>query len=645
MGVRSIVQELLEKVGNVSPFLGSQYPYPVNQSLFGELNLEMLRHRAESSDGSRLKEDLPLLLALAEAVEASQRDKEEFFIADRELRARLLQLNSTDGWALIWGHDDEKTAKLASQLRRENFQVYTVLTGGVNTSQSLRTNKQYKFLGDRRTSSVYFYQALVRYAHIYGRVPLADAHETGEFLQDNGPGVMFLTREALGPVEEAMFLGGLYLGLPAVVPASVSLPYGTVLRADEPQQMVEKALGLPNLRLRRRLRFQVNIPYNFDSTYSSEEIKEGPSVGGTPLSSFVVTNTDKGDGIEVEGKPGPDIAIEIAIGDSRVDMTMTDYLEDFAGGLPSYIEGVSATVKEGCPLIRWRPDVPLQMVQLGQAYYDGLKAHFKIDRLKVRLIFDGSLLPEMKAEAEAFRRQREQAVLAATEETEAFFYACTRCHSFALEHCCTITPERPPQCGSRTWMEVKTRAVLSDFDNRGLGMRQSGSDPQAVVEKGQQISTDKGEYGGVNKSTEQLTEGRTSRVFLHSIFEHPHTACSCFQGVAFYIKEVDGIGLVDRAFKGITPNGYTWDDIANAAAGKQSSGYAAFGREYLKSHKFLQADGSWQRVVWMSRELKQKFAPDKPWIATEADVGNVGELLAFVKARPYKPENRHSAEY
>ena len=100
-GNASIAQELLKNVSTVPPFSGTQYPYPVNQSLFGELNLEALRCRAKSSDGSRLKEDLPYLLALAEAVEASRRDKGEFFINDRELRARLLRLNSTDGWALL----------------------------------------------------------------------------------------------------------------------------------------------------------------------------------------------------------------------------------------------------------------------------------------------------------------------------------------------------------------------------------------------------------------------------------------------------------------------------------------------------------------------------------------------------------------
>lgn len=94
----SAAQDLLKEVGVVLPFPGSQFPYPLNQSLFGELNLESLRRSIKDIDGSRLEEELPVLLALAETVEASQSDKKEFFVADRELRARLVRLNSTDGW-------------------------------------------------------------------------------------------------------------------------------------------------------------------------------------------------------------------------------------------------------------------------------------------------------------------------------------------------------------------------------------------------------------------------------------------------------------------------------------------------------------------------------------------------------------------
>lgn len=626
-------QDLLGKIGDVTPFPRSQFPYPLNQSLFGEFNLADLRQRAEKSLASGYEVDLPLCLGLAEAVEASQPDKDAFFLSDRDLRGRLLGLNNTDGWALVWGKDDERTADLAARLQRAYLQVYLVLAGDGDESSTLRTVKQYRFLGARPTSPVYFYQMMVRYPHIYGQVPLGDSHEVADFIQDYGPGVMLLARDDLSPLEEALFLGGLYLEIPAIVPSSVSAPYGNVIKIDDPEAMVSAAQELPNMRLRRRLRFQVDVPYKFDLAFASEEIKEGPVIGGTVTSSFVVINADKGDGVEVTGEMATDVAIEIAVGDSRVDITMTDYLEEFAARLPGYMEGVSATVKDGCPTIRWRPELQLQMPQIGQAYYDGLKAHFNIERLKVRLVFQPDLLEAMKEAAQSFRERRRQAVAEATEESEPFFYACTRCHSFALDHACIITPERPPQCGSRSWAHVKTRAVLSDFDAGGLSMVQAGPDLHAVVNKGQRINEDRAEYQGVNTAVGVLTAGRTRRVFLHSLFEHPHTACSCFQGVAFYLEDVDGIGLIDRAYRGTAPDGRDWDDIANAAAGKQTSGYAAWGKEYLKTKKFLKGDGGWQRVVWMPQALKAEMAPDKDWIATEADVSNLTELADFLKNR------------
>ena len=100
--------------------------------------------------------------------------------------------------------------------------------------------------------------------------------------------------------------------------------------------------------------------------------------------------------------------------------------------------------------------------------------------------------------------------------------------------------------------------------------------------------------------------------------------------MAFYIKEVDGIGLMHRAFKGTTPDGRSWDDLANAMAGKQVSGLVGLSAEYLRSPKFLQADGGWNRIVWMPHELKKQFASDKDWITTEVDVKNIQELTEFL---------------
>jgi acetyl-CoA decarbonylase/synthase complex subunit beta len=157
--------------------------------------------------------------------------------------------------------------------------------------------------------------------------------------------------------------------------------------------------------------------------------------------------------------------------------------------------------------------------------------------------------------------------------------------------------------------------------------------PCTLIEKGECLDDVKGEYVGVNAFTDVRTGGMVNRVFLHSIFEYPHTACSCFQNVAYYIPEVDGIAIVDRSYKGIAPGGMTWTNLANKVAGRQYvDGAAPMATKYLKSTKFLQGDGGYRRVVWMTETLKSFAGESIPEvyrerIATEKTATTVEELV------------------
>jgi len=56
---------------------------------------------------------------------------------------------------------------------------------------------------------------------------------------------------------------------------------------------------------------------------------------------------------------------------------------------------------------------------------------------------------------------------------------------------------------------------------------------------------------------------------------------------------------------------------------------------YYFSNKFLQADGGWRRIVWMSEKLKERVKagiPDEmlPKIATEKDATDIASLKAFL---------------
>ena len=156
------------------------------------------------------------------------------------------------------------------------------------------------------------------------------------------------------------------------------------------------------------------------------------------------------------------------------------------------------------------------------------------------------------------------------------------CHVpiLAPTHVCVVTPDRTALCGAINWFDCRAAAKM---DPEG---------PIFEVEKGDLLDDVKGEYTNVNSIVMEKSQGTVERVFLHSVFEYPHTSCGCFEAVAFYIPELDGIGIVDRDFRGETPLGIPFSAMAGqCSGGKQVEGFTGLSLEYMRSPKFLQADG------------------------------------------------------
>jgi acetyl-CoA decarbonylase/synthase complex subunit beta len=204
------------------------------------------------------------------------------------------------------------------------------------------------------------------------------------------------------------------------------------------------------------------------------------------------------------------------------------------------------------------------------------------------------------------------------------FYGCALCQSFAPPHVCVITPQRYANCGAISW-----------FDGRAA----AGIDPNGPIfpiVKGVCLDPEKGEYTGVNESAKKRSMGEVSRIHLYTAFGYPHTSCGCFEGIAFYIPEVDGFGIVLRSFRDVTVNGLAFSTMADSTAGgRQIDGFHGISVEYMRSKKFLCADGGYDRVAWMPQETKERlkaFIPDSVYekIATENDVSSVPELKEFL---------------
>jgi acetyl-CoA decarbonylase/synthase complex subunit beta len=131
--------------------------------------------------------------------------------------------------------------------------------------------------------------------------------------------------------------------------------------------------------------------------------------------------------------------------------------------------------------------------------------------------------------------------------------------------------------------------------------------------------------------------GEINRVYLYSAFGYPHTSCGCFEGIAFYIPEADGFGIVLRGFRDVTVNGLAFSTMADSTAGgRQVDGFHGISIEYMRSPLFMHADGGYDRVVWMPAETKERlkdFIPASvyPAIATEKDVKTIPELKSFLE--------------
>jgi acetyl-CoA decarbonylase/synthase complex subunit beta len=250
-----------------------------------------------------------------------------------------------------------------------------------------------------------------------------------------------------------------------------------------------------------------------------------------------------------------------------------------------------------------------------------------IEKISFTFVTDEKKVEELLDNARAVYKARDERARGMKDEDVGEFYSCALCQSFAPTHICVATPERVANCGAISWFDGRAAYKL---DPEG---------PVQEVKKGECVDPVRGEYTGVNKLGTEKSMGAYNRIYLHSAFEYPHTSCGCFQAIWFYIPEADAFGIVHRDFVGNTVTGKPFSSMAaDTSGGRQVEGFLGISLEYLRSPKFVQADGGLKRCVWMPKEIKERFKDSIPAdvydkIATEDDAKNPDELLAFLDAK------------
>ena len=193
--------------------------------------------------------------------------------------------------------------------------------------------------------------------------------------------------------------------------------------------------------------------------------------------------------------------------------------------------------------------------------------------------------------------QRDDRLASMTDESVDRYYTCILSQSFAPAHCCVVTPERLGLCGAVSWLDAK---ATNELDPNGPC--------QPIFKEG---CTDErtGRFDSVNKAIAAATHGAVENVTLYSILEDPMTSCGCFECICGIEAVSSGVIVVNREYKGMTPAGMTFGELASCTGGGvQTPGFMGHGRHFIASKKFLAAEGGIARIVWMPKELKDDVA-------------------------------------
>ena len=247
------------------------------------------------------------------------------------------------------------------------------------------------------------------------------------------------------------------------------------------------------------------------------------------------------------------------------------------------------------------------------------KSRFKsiVDKVQCTIYVDEKDVLALQDEAKVVYKERDKRVEGLTDEAVDTYYSCLLCQSFAPSHVCVVSPERLGLCGAYNWLDCK---AAFEIDPTG------GNQP---IEKGEIVDANAGRFAGVDTYLKEATAGAVDTLNLYTIMDNPMTSCGCFECIVAIVPEANGIMLVQRGHTGMTPAGMKFSTLAGTVGGgMQSPGFMGIGVNFITSKKFLFADGGLKRIVWMTKNLKERLAEDLQKRCEEEGVPNLIDMIA-----------------
>jgi acetyl-CoA synthase len=555
------------------------------------------------------------------------------------------------GFAAILGAapSPEIAKKIAIELQEKNLYVFMASsTDGVTFSEQLvEAGVQIGWPTRLVSFSPYTNGAVfaagfaTRAALTFGGVEPGDFRKVLIYNKDR----VFAFAITLGAVSDDWYAAGLgcvNYGFPVIAdtPIPEILPTGVctyehVVSNIPHDQIVAKATEVRGLKVTVA---KVPVPVSYGPAFEGERVR-GDDIffeagGGRTIGVELVTGAEMDDiedgTIEVVGKD----LDELQAGD-RLPIAITakvagrDFQEDFEPILERQIHHLinyaQGSMHIGQRDIAW-VRISKQAVEKGfRLSHFGSILHAKfhqdfgaiLDKVAVTIYTEEEKCKEILEQARQVYRKRDLRVKGMKDEDTPTYYSCTLCQSFAPSHVCVVTPERTGLCGAYSWLDCK-----ASFEINPTG-------PNQPIEKGRAIDESLGQWEGVNDFVTTASRGAVEFYSAYSIMTQPMTSCGCFECLAALLPMANGIMIVDRDYKGMTPSGMKFSTLAGAVGGGAvTPGFLGHSKSYISSRKFIMAEGGIKRIVWMPKRLKEEVAEDFNEFAEEIGIPDLLDKIA-----------------
>ena len=546
------------------------------------------------------------------------------FVPDPIIRSLGVPLVTGDipGVAVVLGKADnaEDVVNVVKDYQSKGIMTFMVgdvieqcAEGGVKLGLDFRVIP----LGHDVTSVIHVVTVAVRAALIFGNLTPGDLPGLLKYTKERVPAFVN-TFGALNEVVVSAGAGAIALGFPVVVDVDLGenqVP-GALESVTDHSMTVKKSLELRGIKIKVT---EIAIPVAFASAFEGEIIRKGDmqvefsshkaptcelveTVSADEIEDHKITIVGK-DLDELEQGQTYALATYIKVAGAKMQSDFEPVIERKIHALYNYMEGVMHTGQRNQIRVRISKEAfekGLRLKDFGEVLYVMIMDEFDIvvDKCEIEIVTDTEKVQEiLEKKAMPAYEARDERLETLTDESVDKFYTCTLCQSFAPSHCCVVTPERLGLCGAVSWLDAKATKELNP------------EGPCQPISKEGCEDEVKGIYPDVNRMVEEATHGALSRVTLYSIMEDPMTSCGCFECICGIEPFSNGVIIANREYSGMTPLGMTFGELASmTGGGVQTPGFMGHGRHFIASKKFMSAEGGFERIVWMPKELKDDVA-------------------------------------